>query len=321
MNTYTIVYLQADHQYVQDLISLSIKNYACAGVEEYSLDPAWINKFLGQRVLVEWEIPPETYEQIDAAMAQNQVYKFYFTGSQHQQNAIDFQQAAARLTPIRAVQEQATEQDWNEEWKKGYHKIEVSSRMAVLPVWQANEKDNYAIPLIINPGMGFGTGTHETTFLCLQLIEAKLVPQMRVLDFGCGSGILGIAALKLGAAQVDFCDIDQQALANCADNLNLNFISSEITQHTSLYLRSTFKPAQQSYDLVVANILLSALESENQLLRHVVKLGGYLIISGIFTDQMAAIKDIYQTSPDSAFTLQDAQSRGEWAAMIWQRTR
>ncbi|MBP5296498.1 MAG: 50S ribosomal protein L11 methyltransferase [Bacteriovoracaceae bacterium] len=327
MNTYTIVYLQADAQYAQDLISLSIKNFSCAGVEEYSLDPTWINKFLGQRVLVEWEIPAETYEQIDAAMADNaQVYKFYFTGPQHQQNAAAFEHAAASMTPIKAYQEQAAEQDWNEEWKKGYHKIEVSSKMAVLPVWQAAEKTNYEIPIIINPGMGFGTGTHETTFLCLQQIEAALGHQdpaakIKFLDFGCGSGILGMAALKLGAEQVDFCDIDEQALANCADNLNLNFAPQQIEAHTALYTRTAFVPAEQTYDLVVANILLSALESENKILRTVVKVGGLLIISGIFTDQMPAIEQLYREQADTSFALRTSQSKGEWAVMVWQRTR
>ncbi len=330
MNTYTTVYLQVDPQYGQELISLSIKNFGCAGVEEYSLAQDWINKFLGQRVLVEWEIPPETYEQIDAAVAANaQGYKFYFTGEQHATKAQDFIAAAKKLAPLTAVSEELPDQDWNQEWKKGYQKIEVSKKMAVLPVWEAAQKTSYELPIIINPGMGFGTGTHETTFLCLQELE-ELLPSLgnnpairpgrpHVLDFGCGSGILGIAALKMGAALVDFCDIDPLALANCADNIKLNFEKSSLP--INLYLREKFTPPSQSYDVVVANILLSALESENELLRNVVKVGGYLIISGVFTDQLEALAKIYREDASPAFKQLFHRTKGEWAMSVWQRIR
>ena len=162
--------------------------------------------------------------------------------------------------------------------------------------------------------MGFGTGNHETTFLCLKLYEKvrALKKVNTVLDFGCGSGILGIAAIKKDLASIDFVDIDADALDNCLQNLNFNNYESYSTNH-GLMLRNRFKE-EKEYDLVFANILENVLELEHDLLVNTTKSDGMLIISGLLIGQEENIVNQYRE-----FQLVEMLTKGDWVALLFKK--
>ena len=161
--------------------------------------------------------------------------------------------------------------------------------------------------------MGFGTGEHETTFLCLKHFEDLLEKGQtftNCLDFGCGSGILGIAAIKRDESLVDFCDIDKNALNNCQQNLVLNFEGKDLTGNT-LVSREKFK-AIKKYDLIFANILENILIEEKDLLLESLSDKGILIVSGILTNQIETIKKEY-----SSLEVVNTYEKSDWASIAF----
>ncbi|MEI8345830.1 MAG: 50S ribosomal protein L11 methyltransferase [Pseudomonadota bacterium] len=318
----TAKFSEGDTDAYQRLVHQAMVGYHCAGVEEFSLDQEWIDHFLGQRVLVEWEIPPEVYEQVENAVKDKNSYacKFYFSNENSREEAKDFVLFLQESYPkIEAKIIQEDVKDWNELWKKEYRPIIISNKLTIVPAWMREQKNEYQGPLFINPGTGFGTGNHETTYLCLKIVndlitEKKIIPQnSSCLDFGCGSGILGLAAHHLGIPSVDFCDIDPMALENCQENLDLN-VTNDHQYDSRLILRDRLSNVGK-YDLVFANILLSALKTESKLLVNSLKNGGFLVLSGIFVDQIPDLCQIFAAYPHLQSI--DQFQKGEWAAMLW----
>ncbi len=159
--------------------------------------------------------------------------------------------------------------------------------------------------------MGFGTGEHDTTYLCLKLLDniaEQLTDGGECLDFGCGSGILGIGAMKLKNMFVEYVDIDTAALDNCVQNLELNFYENELNGQR-LVIRDRFIP--KKYELVFANILQHVLISEKPVLLESLKENSFLILSGILNEQVENILENY-----SELSVVDVISRGDWSAIL-----
>ena len=202
-----------------------------------------------------------------------------------------------RISPLpdpqfRTVQEQ----DWAEAWKQHYHPIPIGRRLIIVPAWMESP-DPARIPIRMDPGMAFGTGTHPTTQLCLELAEAALsglspdVARPAVIDVGCGSGILSVAAIKLGASRALGVDIDPRAVEVSLENAALNGVSETYTAGTGSVeeiLKGNFSLRQGG--LVFANILagiLVRLFADG--LAELVSPGGSLILSGILADQQESM--------------------------------
>lgn len=202
-------------------------------------------------------------------------------------------------------------EDWNQEWMKHYRPIELNSDFRIIPshLMQETKKQN---EVYIIPGQGFGTGEHSTTFLCLNLYldSRDELKSKSCLDFGCGSGILGIGAIKWGEMHCDFMDLDPRALDNCVENLILNFGEMNLTG-TRVVSRDRFQIEQQ-YDLVFANILEHVLISEKENINECVAPGGLLILSGILVDQ---IENIQTTYSKIGYSLEKQVTKDEWAAL------
>lgn len=187
------------------------------------------------------------------------------------------------------------EQNWMEAWKQHYRPLAIGERLLVLPAWMQMETGG-RIPIRIEPGMAFGTGVHPTTQLSLQLLEAYVQPGNSVIDIGCGSAILAIAAAKLGAAPVVAVDIDAQALDNARYNARLNGVDIEIgVGSVGEVLAGRFGLRQA--DVVVANILapvlIRLLEAD---LAGLLKQGGVLILSGILAEQEGEMRASLETA-------------------------
>jgi ribosomal protein L11 methyltransferase len=174
------------------------------------------------------------------------------------------------------TQEVVAEQDWVQLTQSQFEPIRVSERLWVVPSWHA-APDPQAIVLVLDPGMAFGTGSHPTTRLCLEWLERRVVAGMSVLDYGCGSGILAIAAARLGATQVVGVDIDPQAVTSARNNAESNRVSA-CFQNSAGTLSGQF-------DLVVANILANPLKVLAPAISAHVRPGGSLALSGILCEQ------------------------------------
>jgi ribosomal protein L11 methyltransferase len=172
------------------------------------------------------------------------------------------------------------EQDWAENWKRFFKPLQVTSRFVVKPPWSHPRLKRGQIPIVIPPGMAFGTGTHATTKLCIQALEGRLKKKgLSVLDVGVGSGILSIVAAKLGAKEVWGIDIDEVAVEVARENVRQNGVSEIVRIR-----KGTIGDTRKRFDVVVANIdLKSLMKMSRSLLRHL-KSGGFLILSGILDE-------------------------------------
>ena len=184
------------------------------------------------------------------------------------------------------------DKDWEREWMKHYHPIQCGEKLWICPSWIAPPHPEN-VNLLLDPGLAFGTGTHPTTFLCLQWLdqiqlEGKLT-EKTVTDYGCGSGILAIASLLLGAASTTCIDIDPQALTATADNAQRNGLAPGLTP---VYLPD--KAPKVVTDIVIANILAGPLVSLAPLLASLTKSGGLLCLSGIIESQAEEVMESYQ---------------------------
>ncbi|MFM5003973.1 50S ribosomal protein L11 methyltransferase [Aeromonas hydrophila] len=183
--------------------------------------------------------------------------------------------------------EQLEDKDWVREWMDHFHPMLFGERLWICPSWRDVPNPD-AVNVMLDPGLAFGTGTHPTTALCLQWLDGLDLAGKTVVDFGCGSGILGIAALKLGAARVIGIDIDPQAIQASRDNAERNGVADQI----ELYLPAD-QPQDVEADVVVANILAGPLRELAPLIAGHGKAGSLMALSGVLESQAPELETIY----------------------------
>jgi ribosomal protein L11 methyltransferase len=198
--------------------------------------------------------------------------------------------------------DQLEDKDWEREWMINFHPMQFGERLWICPSWR-DVPDPNAVNVMLDPGLAFGTGTHQTTSLCLRWLDRLELSEATVVDFGCGSGILGIAALKLGAKRVVGIDIDPQALLASQDNANRNDVGEKI----ELYLPE-HQPELKA-DVVLANILAGPIRELRTVITEYCKTGGKLVLSGILDNQAQEINDLYSHD----FNMDPIMVDGEWA--------
>lgn len=226
-----------------------------------------------------------------------------------------------RIRPIPSPQfTPIVEKDWSEAWKQHYQPMAIGKRLMIVPAW-IELKTQKRIPIRIDPGMAFGTGTHPTTQLCLEAVEAcydEGNPPQTVIDLGCGSGILAVAALKLGAEHALGVDIDADAIRAAIKNAETNAVSDSLEVGLgSLAEIRAGAFSLQSAPLVLANILapvLVRLFAEG--MRDLVDPGGKLILSGILAEQA---DEVAQAASQHGFTQIQRLQSGDWVAMTVER--
>lgn len=218
---------------------------------------------------------------------------------------------AARLAALPAVPTleiiPVSERDWVRETQSQFGPFQVSSRLWVVPSWAA-PPPHALIALRLDPGIAFGTGSHPTTRLCLRWLDAMVRGGEHVLDYGCGSGILAIAALKLGAARAVGVDIDPLALAASRENARLNQVAAEFLDPAQL-------PADFRADLLVANILARPLMLLAPVLVQALRPGGRLALAGILEEQAEAVAEAYRP----ALVLTVAAAEENWVLLAGER--
>lgn len=205
--------------------------------------------------------------------------------------------------------EQLEDKDWEREWMDNFHPMQFGQRLWICPSWREIPDPN-AVNVMLDPGLAFGTGTHPTTALCLQWLDSLDLQDKIIIDYGCGSGILAIAALKLGAKAAIGIDIDPQALQASRDNAQRNHVSDKL----SLYLAKD-TPTGLLADVVVANILAGPLRELEPQISVLVKPQGLLGLSGILENQSAGVCSAYQAN----FKLDPVMTKEEWCRITGQK--
>ncbi|HHR5900866.1 TPA: 50S ribosomal protein L11 methyltransferase [Providencia alcalifaciens] len=198
--------------------------------------------------------------------------------------------------------EQIEDKDWEREWMDNFHPMRFGQRLWICPSWR-DVPDPTAVNVMLDPGLAFGTGTHPTTSLCLEWLDGLDLEGKTVIDFGCGSGILAIAALKLGAAHAIGIDIDPQAILASRDNAQRNGVSERL----SLYLPKD-QPQDLQADVVVANILAGPLRELAPMISVLPRVGGHLGLSGVLASQAESVADAYRAD----FNIDPVAEKDEW---------
>lgn len=198
--------------------------------------------------------------------------------------------------------------DYENEWKKYYKPIELE-KIVVVPEWLSCDSEKICV--LLDPGMAFGTGSHETTKLCLGFLEKECVSGKKVADIGCGSGILGAAVLKLGAKHCFMSDIDEQAVKAAKHNCGLNGVS----ERAEIVLGSMPENCADEFDLVIANITADVLISLADSVYKSLCNGGKMIMSGIIHSRAQDVKNAYA----ERFELIEKACDGEWLGFVWQK--
>jgi ribosomal protein L11 methyltransferase len=203
------------------------------------------------------------------------------------------------------------EEDWAQAWKAHFPVIRIGRRLVIKPTWRRHRREPDDVVLALDPGMAFGTGLHPTTRLCLAAIESiadvGALEGRRVLDVGCGSGILAIAAAKLGASSVIGVDTDHIAIESTEANAARNGLTKRvIARHGSL------PTGDAAFDVVLANLIAGLLVTLAPQLRDEVRPGGILLASGIFVDRESDVLDAFETA---GLTVTGRSAEGEWVAL------
>lgn len=317
-NFVLIQYSRSTVKFADGINAYALEDFGCDGVEEFSLEEARVDEILGERAYSGGDIPESLIDEVQAATIDQDsfTYKYFFYQNYFEQNSSDFVFFVKENYPeLPLFTAQKKVEDWNAEWKKFYTPIIISGRLEIIPEWLIESRaHSSAQKVYIYPGMGFGTGTHETTYLCLSLFD-KIQDQLKsgssCLDFGCGSGILGIAALKTKQMPTLFCDIDKSALDNCLQNLVLNF-DGENLEGSKLVIRERYIPAK--YDLVFANILEHVLILEKEVILDSLAKNGFLIVSGLLNYQVDKIVSEYGSLEKISVV-----SKNDWSAILFKR--
>ncbi|SEP40482.1 50S ribosomal protein L11 methyltransferase [Nitrosovibrio sp. Nv6] len=185
------------------------------------------------------------------------------------------------------------EQDWVRITQSQFSPIQISDRLWIVPSWH-QAPDPGGVNLILDPGLAFGTGSHPSTQLCLAWLDENLFGGEDVLDYGCGSGILAIAALKLGARHVVGIDIDPQAIAASRQNAALNQCDETMTEFFTTHVSTGKGIPNEAADVVIANILANPLMVLAPILMRATRLGGRIVLSGILMEQAEDVVNIYR---------------------------
>ncbi|MBF0206978.1 MAG: 50S ribosomal protein L11 methyltransferase [Oligoflexia bacterium] len=345
---------------LEGLKQLAIESFGCQGIEEYGLDEAEVDDILGERAYSGGDIPWEVLEEVEKIQNSQEIlrYKFYFCGEQAESAAQKFAAAINSIVGFAFSQvsiEKKLNEEWNKSWEKHYRPIKISSLLEVVPSFYQGrgrpreEASDRPIEhsaehpaqhsIYIYPGMGFGTGEHQTTQLCLELLSSLhsscFLLGGRCLDFGCGSGILGIAASKLGYREVVLCDVDQAALDNSQQNLECNFLSTTgsvaenkflpqlmLVDHDLGETGSAVIPAllEGKFNLIFANILMNVLIAKRDFLLSKLAKEGFIILSGLLKEQVAEVREFYLSANSCISCVVIAEEcKGEWAALTLQR--
>ena len=258
-------------------------------------------------------------EELDRAMAGKCRVTFYVEDSDQGFATVaaariamaELKKAHPEYAPLLMTMDGLEDADWENNWKAFYKPMEIGERLIVIPDWEEADPQG-RVALRMNPGLTFGTGSHATTRLCLQALEKLVKPGMKVLDLGCGSGILSIAALLLGAERAFACDIDEKAVDVAYENAALNGVGKDRYTVRSGDVTSDQKLRREmggGWDVVVANIVSDVIIALAPAVGPLLAPGGVFLCSGVIDDRAGEVREKLE---EAGFAVLESRSSEGW---------
>ena len=288
--------VQAPREFVEPLTSLFLKyGHAGVAVEE----PGGFNPDEG-------ESPP------DSGHVRVVTYLPVGPTTRSREGSIDVGvRLMAQLGPVSMLQSRdVDEADWQNAWREHFHILHVGSRTVIVPTWRSYSPSPGDVVIELDPGMAFGTGHHPTTTMCLAALEELVSPGCSVLDLGCGSGILSIAAARLGASDVLALDIDATAAETAAANVRQNGVDAVVTVGEGTLPHLSLRPG--GYDIVVANISSTVIGDLASSIARAARHGGTVVASGVLDQSRGPVVERLE---EAGLSLEGVEVDGDWVAM------
>ena len=241
----------------------------------------------------------------------NSVIHIYISECDNAAEALEFlkERLTAEKIPFEAGSFGVDDTDWNENWKKYFHTIEIGEKLAVVPSWENYENRQNRTVLSIDPGAAFGTGTHATTSLCLELLQDFVKNDTKMLDIGCGSGILALASVLLGAEKAFGVDIDAQSVKTAKENAVINKIDNKV----SFEVGDLTEVVSGKYDVICANIVADVIIRLLPDAKNFMTDGGVLVVSGIIDIRK---DDVLKAVEENGFRVSRERYRDNWCAFV-----
>lgn len=270
--------------------------------------------------ILEREQGPLTWDFADINVLEHKgtvaVVKAYFAEEDDIENVLNYvnekieelKSIGLDLGEAKVESEKMYEEDWANNWKKYYKPTKVGERIVVRPIWEEYKEENDELVLVLDPGMAFGTGTHETTRMCIQSLENYVKEDSVVFDVGCGSGILAIAAAKLGAKKAVGVDLDPVAVESAKENVGYNNLDNIEVLYGNLV-----EVIDGKADIVVANIIAEVICILTEDVKRVLKDDGYFITSGIIHDRVDMVTKKLE---ETGFEVVEINKDGEWNCIV-----
>ncbi|MDU5109120.1 MAG: 50S ribosomal protein L11 methyltransferase [Clostridium sp.] len=270
--------------------------------------------------ILEREQGPLTWDFADINVLEHKgavaVVKAYFAEEDDIENILNYvnekieelKSIGLDLGEAKVESEKMYEEDWANNWKKYYKPTKVGERIVVRPIWEEYKEENDELVLVLDPGMAFGTGTHETTRMCIQSLENYVKEDSVVFDVGCGSGILAIAAAKLGAKKAVGVDLDPVAVESAKENVGYNNLDNIEVLYGNLV-----EVIDGKADIVVANIIAEVICILTEDVKRVLKDEGYFITSGIIHDRVDMVTKKLE---ETGFEVVEINKDGEWNCIV-----
>ncbi len=296
MRKWLEISVQAPREFVEPLTSLFLKyGHAGVAVEE----PGGFNPDEG-------ESPP------DSGHVRVMTYLPVGPTTRSREDGIDVGvRLMAQLGPVSRLQRrEVDETEWQDSWREHFHTLHVGSRTVIVPTWRSYDPEEGDVVIELDPGMAFGTGHHPTTTMCLSALEGLVKPGCSVLDLGCGSGILSIAAAKLGASEVLALDIDATAAETAAANVRQNGVEAVVSVDEGTLPHESLRPG--GYDVVVANISSTVIGNLAAHIARAVRRGGSVVASGVLEQAREAVVERLE---EAGLSLDRVDVDGDWVAL------
>lgn len=270
--------------------------------------------------ILEREQGPLTWDFADINVLEHKgevaVVKAYFSEEDNIQEILEYINEKMRElkeigidTGLAKVEsEKMHEEDWANNWKKYYKPTKIGERIVVKPIWEEYEAKDNELILALDPGMAFGTGTHETTRMCIQALDNYVKQDSTVFDVGCGSGILAIAAAKLGAKKAVGVDLDPVAVESANENVGINNLDN-----IEILYGNLVDVIEGKADIVVANIIAEVICILTEDVKRVLKTDGYFITSGIIHDRVDMVTNKLE---ETGFEVVEINKDGEWNCIV-----
>lgn len=280
-----------------------------------------MNRYVSNGVVVESGVTFVNEEDEGTAFGPARIFGYMAIDEQTEETRRRLEEALWHLGQIRPLPQPVFtlihDEDWMASWKSHYHPIQIGKRLLILPAW-VEDPNQGRIAVKIDPSMAFGTGTHPTTQLCMEFLETTVTPGQPVIDVGCGSGILSIGAVKLGASKALAVDIDNAAIRSTKENAQANGVLEKIEVHVgSVADISKGEFSIRQAPLVLANILAPVIIRLFDLgLADLATPGGKVVLSGILDEQAG---DVINSAAAHGLRQVETRQMGDWVAILLER--